>query len=96
MTRQLDSVHEERQRKANLALVVAIEFGLEDAVARSGGELLGFSAKLSGGDCLLVLRARFPGGSQVAFVGGGTLADALRKAVREGNGDRLTWRADKY
>lgn len=96
MSRLLEQQREEKQRKADVALVAAIEFNLAAAVGHSGGELLGFSAKLNHADCLLILRAQFPGGLQVAFVGSSSLADALRKGVRLGLADELNWRADRY
>lgn len=96
MSRQLEQIQEERQRRADVALVSAVEFGLSGAIAHTGGVLLGFSAKLQESDCLLVLRARFPGGPQVCFVGADSLANALRKSVREGLADNLRWREDRY
>lgn len=70
--------------------------GLLDDVERAGGELLGMSVRWRGYDCLVTLRARFPAGSMVAFVGGETLGGCLVKAAREARGDALKWRVDRY
>lgn len=96
MTRQLDAFHEQRQSKRDRKLVAAVEFDLDKAVSHAGGELQGYSIRCGGGDCLLTLRASLAGRGQVAFVGAGTPAEALRKAVREGYLDKLKWRGDKY
>ena len=96
MSRQFDQFAEERQAKANMKLVAAIEFELSRAVAHAGGILVGYSIRCGDGDSLITLRASLAGRNQVAFVGAETPADALRKAVREGYKDKLAWREDKY
>lgn len=70
--------------------------GLEDAVERSGGHLVGMSVKFNNHDCLLTLRAVMPAGRMVAFVGAETLAGGLLKAYSDGNNDKLRWRKDRY
>lgn len=96
MSRQLEQIREVAQSKADRALVAAIEYGLAGAVAHSGGDLLGYSVRCDPNACLVTLRVKLAGRRQVAFVGAGTVADALRKAVRLGNKDELPWRADRY
>lgn len=96
MSRQLEQVREDRQKKKDLALLLALCGGLSDAVQHSGGVLGGFSVRISGGDCLLILKAEFPAGSQISFVGAEDFQDAVLKAVREARQDKLRWRADKF
>lgn len=96
MSRQLEQKMEERVRRERSQLLLAVYGGLADAVERSGGILCGFSAKMSDYDCLIVLRADFPGGRMVAFVGAADLATALIKATREGKSDQLRWKPDKW
>lgn len=96
MSRQLEQKMEERARREREQALLAIYGGLSDAVERAGGALSGFSAKMSDWDCLLVLRAEFPGGKMVAFVGAADLPNALIKAVREGKRDELRWKPDKW
>lgn len=87
---------EARQSKRALHLYRVCDGGLEAAVARAGGELAGFSAKMSGEDVLVTLRADFPAGRMVSFAGGETLGNSLVKAYREARSDSLKWRADKW
>lgn len=96
MSRQLEQVAEERQRRRALAIVSAIEFELERSVGLSGRVLLGFSVKGMVEDSLLVLRAMNGEEAEVAFVGGEDLGSALIKACREARKDKLRWRADRY
>lgn len=96
MSRQLEKVREERSGRRDAAIVKAVEYALVGAVAHSGGVLEGFSAKLSGGDCLLVLRVVLAGKKQITFVGAETLGDALLKAVRLGERDKLKYKPDRF
>lgn len=96
MNKDMERRFDERGRKERLQVLVAVYGGLSDAVARSGGELTGFTVKIDEYECLLVLKALFPGGPQVAFVGGSDLAACLIKGVVEGNRDMLRWRSDKW
>jgi hypothetical protein len=96
MSRQLEQDSEDRDRRRRLNLWVACTGGLEDAVSYGGGQLRGFSARLSRGECLLVLRADFPGNHMVAFVGAESLSSAILKAEREAKSDHLKWRVDRY
>jgi len=96
MSRQLEQHLEQRQARRAQGIVLAVECGLEDAVARGGAELTGFSVRYRPGECMLVLRGLLAGRAQVAFVGSEDLAGCLIKAVREAQGDRLRWREDQY
>lgn len=96
MTRQLEAAREVKQAKLDKQVLFAIEGGLSEAVSRAGGELTGLGVNLRGGDCLLVIKAVLAGKRQIAFVGAADLPNALVKAMREGNADKLAWRADKY
>lgn len=96
MSRQLEAQHEEKQRRLESKTAQACNGALEEAVDRMGGELTGLSAKISYGDCLITLRAVFPGGKMVAFLGGDTLGSCLRKAVDQGRSDDLRWKEDKW
>lgn len=96
MTRSNEVSVEEKSERRDLAVARAVQGGLDNAVGRAGGALLGFTAKLDGYDCLLVLKAEFPAGRMVAFVGSESLGGAFLKAVREGKSDRLRWRVDRF
>lgn len=74
----------------------ASDGGLQKAVEHNGGELLGLSVKFGQADCLVTLRAVFPGGRMVAFVGGDSLMSCLVKVHRDGFDGKLKWRTDKY
>lgn len=96
MTRQTENTLEQKEAKRALKLLRALEGGLDQAIGRAGGELYGFSVKANYDDCLLVLRAGFPSGPCVAFVGGYSAAQCLVKATREAGTDNLRWRQDKF
>ena len=96
MTRQLEQESEERNRGRMVRLQAACDGALTGAVEHSGGILLGMSVKFEPYDVLVTLRAEFPGGRMVAFVGGDSLSSCLLKVVREGRRDGLKWRQDRY
>lgn len=96
MSRQLEQASESRAAKRKIEILIAVEYGLEAAVERSGAVLSGFAFKNRGSDCLLVVKGVLAGEQQVAFVGADDLGSCLVKAVRLGNGDKLRWRPDKY
>lgn len=96
MSRQLEQHAEEKAARRHASIVRAVEYELSDALAASKRELLGFSVKLSGGDCLITVRCSFGGAREVCFVGAEDLGSALIKCVREGRTDKLKWRADKF
>lgn len=96
MTRQLEQGSEDRDRAKMVRLMAACDGALMAAVEHSGGILLGMSVKFEAYESLVTLRAEFPGGRMVAFVGGDSLASCLLKVVREGRRDGLKWRHDRY
>jgi hypothetical protein len=75
---------------------LALYGGLDDAVSHAGGDLTGFSVRISDLDCLMTVRAQFPGGHMIAFVGAEDLAAVLVKAAREARSDALRWRVDNF
>jgi hypothetical protein len=96
MSRQLEAAAEVREEKRRSRILWAVEGGLSEAVGRAGGQYRGFASRESGVECLLVIKAEFPAGPQVAFVGSADLGSALIKAVHDGERDLLRWRADEY
>ncbi len=82
--------------RRNLLLYRALTGSLASAIERGGGLLCGMSVKINGYDCLVTLRAEFPGGAQVAFIGGETPAGCFLKAMREAKSETLRWKADRY
>lgn len=70
--------------------------GLATAVNYAGGQLVGISIKYTEFDVLLTLRAEFPGGRMVCFVGASDLAQGFVKATRDAGRDALRWRKDRY
>lgn len=96
MSRQLEAKSEERESRRAKLLVRAVRRDLDAGVQSDGCDLLGFSAKLSGGDCLLTLRAENGAGSVICFVGGEDLESAIIKAVQAAKSGELRWRPDKY
>ena len=96
MSRQLEQGSERRDAKRWHNVRLAVDHGLAEAVSYAGGELTGFAVKLSDYEVLLTLKAVFPAGAMVAFVGAPTLADALVKGMIEAERDVLKWRADRY
>lgn len=82
--------------KLRLNVGRVIDGGLQAAVRRAGGELTGFSVKCDDFDCLVVLKANFPAGAMVGFVGGETIGGTLLKAAREAKSDGVRWREDRY
>lgn len=96
MSRQLEQEWEERSKREREYLLMSVSGGLIMAVERAGGQLLGLSLKISEYDCLMTLRAQFPGGRMIAFVGAGDMAECFSKGTREAKMDNLRWKADKY
>jgi hypothetical protein len=95
MTR-LDKVMEARMAREREATLLAVYGGLESGVERAGGELIGISVRIQAMDCLLTLRAVFPAGAMVGFVGGEDLAAVMRKAAGEAARDQVRWQEDKW
>lgn len=96
MTRSTEANAEEKQQRRALALLRCTEGGLVEAVEAGGGELTGFSAKMGEWDCLLTLRAVFPSGPCIGFIGGETLGGCLLKAVAQAKKDAIGWRVDNF
>jgi hypothetical protein len=96
MARSREAAAEAAQEKRLRAAGKVVDGGLVEGVSRAGGELLGFSVKLSPYDVLITLRAEFPGGRMVGFIGGETLSGALVKAQREAASDAIKWREDRW
>lgn len=96
MSRQIEQHLEERAKRERDAVLAGIYGGLEAAVEYAGGVLCGLSVSFRGGDTLLVLRADFPAGRMVAFVGSADLAGVFAKAPREARAGRLRWKTDKW
>lgn len=95
MTR-LDVVMAKRQKLERDASLLALYGGLNDGVEHAGGVLLGMAVKFDGAGCLLTLKAEFPAGRMVSFVGGEDLAHVLRKGAAQAVRDNLKWREDKW
>lgn len=96
MSRQLEAAIEARIEKVRADVLHACFGGLEAGVSHAGGELTGFTVKYDGGGVLLVLRAVFPGGAMVGFVGSEDLAAGLAKAAREAARDAIKWKVDQW
>jgi hypothetical protein len=96
MSRQLEQKIEERAARTKASVLLAVYGDLPRAISRAGGELTGFNIKYNPMDCLMVLKAVFPAGPQVAFVTSEDLPAVIVKAVREAKNDSLRWRADRY
>ncbi len=96
MTRQGDVKAEEATRTRRLRVTQVLDGGLCEAVERSGGILYGLNVRIDSYEVLGVLKARFPSGAMVAFVGSETFAGMLIKAAREAGTDKLRWRVDKW
>lgn len=96
MSSELERAEELRSTKRRNKVGQIAEFGLSSAISRTGGELVGFSVRLTGGDCLLTLRVTLAGRPQIAYVGGETLGSALLKAYRDASSDKLQWKDCKY
>lgn len=95
MTR-LDVIMAQKMEVERQASLLAIYGGLEQGVSKAGGELTGFSMRLGELDCLLTLRAVFPGGAMIGFVGGEDVAHCMRKGATEAARDLVRWRPDKW
>ena len=96
MSRQLEAQQELKQQRVNLEIIAAVEFELVGSIAFMGGQLLGFSVKISEVDCLLTLRADFEGRRMVCFVGAPDIGGCLRKSVVEGHNNTLKWKEDRF
>lgn len=96
MSRQLDQVREERERKRELALIRALEYELPDILDGQGIILRGFSVIWQEPNCLLTLRAVIGGKKMVSHMGGISVIDSILNAVSAAKSERLRWKADKW
>lgn len=93
---RLDVLMDARMKREREATLLAVYGALVDGVERGGGELLRASFVFTEGDCLCVLKARFPAGVMIGFVGAEDFAQALRKATTESSRDGIHWKEDKW
>jgi hypothetical protein len=96
VSRAIEQQVEDRATRERSRVVVSVYGGLEAAVGRAGGELVGLSVAWRGTDVLMTLRARFPAGRMVGFVGAADLPAVFVKAAREASADQVRWREDNY
>jgi hypothetical protein len=96
MSRQLEQDSEDRDARRWRQVCLAVDHGLQAAVEHNGGVLTGMAVKTSDYEVLITLKAVFPGGPMVAFVGAPTVGDAFVKGMMDANRDKLRWRPDKY
>jgi len=78
------------------AVVYMVTGGFEHLVHEAGGVFLGFSLRSTMADSLLVIRAEFPAGRMVAFVGAGSGAHCLSRAHKDMRNGSLKWRLDRF
>lgn len=93
---RLDVMMDKRMRLERDAAMLALYGGLLDGIERSGGVLQGLSVKFDGAGCLMTLKAEFPAGAMVGFVGGDDLPHVLRKGAGKASRDEIKWREDKW
>lgn len=96
MSRAIEQSVEDRAKRERSRVVRSVYGGLEAAVERAGGQLVGLSVSWRGTDVLMTLRAQFPAGRMVGFVGAADLPAVFVKAVREAGNDGVRWREDSY
>lgn len=73
-----------------------LDHGLAGSIAYQGGVLTGFSMRVGQVDFLITLRASFPGGHKIAWVGAENMTEVILKSERLAAGNALEWRNDKY
>lgn len=96
MSRQLEQRSEDKAKRFNQLLRKAANGGLAEAVEYAGGELTGLAFKISPWEVLLTIKADFPGGPMVGFVGAGGVGECMVKAMIEAKRDGVRWRPDKW
>lgn len=79
-----------------LALLIAVEYLVEDGVVALGGRLNGFSVSIRPEDYLMTLRVDFEGEAMIAFVGSDGIGNLFVKAAKDISNKKLVWREDKY
>lgn len=87
--------HVETTRRA-AKLEEVLDHGLSGSIAYQGGDLTGFSMKIGNVDYLVTLRASFPGGHKVSWVGASSMTEAILKCERLVVEGKLEWVPDKY
>jgi len=85
-----------RSDARRLAILIAVDYGLVEALEALGGSLSGFSVNFRGQDVLMTIRMDFDLGSLVAFVGADGLGNLFVKAAKEAAGNKLQWREDRF
>lgn len=88
----VDVVVDRRAKK----LEEVLDHGLAGTIAYQGGEFTGFSMKVGNVDYLLTLRAHFPAGHLISWVGASGMAEVILKAERLAAEGRMEWQGDKY
>lgn len=83
----------DRQREA---VQLAVYGALIGAVERAGGQLNGLNVKFGEDEVLLILKAKFPGGHMIGYVGAEDLPQGMVKATREAGRDAIKWKPDKW
>lgn len=96
MTSEWEARERAKSDQRRLALLMAVDFKLEEEVQALGGYLTGFSVSIRPQDCLMTLRANFEEKPMVAFVGSDGLGNLFVKATTEAGCNKLTWREDKF
>jgi hypothetical protein len=77
-------------------LAEVLDHGLSGTIAYQGGELTGFSMKIGNVDFLITLRAYFPAGHRISWVGAASMVECILKAERLAAEGGLSWAKDKY
>lgn len=73
-----------------------LDHGLAGSIAYQGGELTGFSMKIGNVDYLVTLRAYFPAGHRISWVGAESMTEVILKAERLAAEGGLQWKEDRY
>lgn len=96
MTKEEQKVELQTEVRRATKLEEVLDHGLSGKIAYSGGDLTGFSMKIGNSGYLLTLRARFPGGHMVSWVGAENMTEVILKSERLASQEALEWNKDKY
>lgn len=96
MPKQAVKLQEAPASRRAVALEECLDSGLAGAIAYAGAELTGFSMKCGTVDTLLTLRALFPAGHMIAWVGADGMGETLLKSVRLIKSGDARWHPDRY
>lgn len=96
MVKQTVKLQEAPASRRAVALEELLDTGLAGAIAYAGAELTGFSMKVGAVDSLVTLRALFPAGHMIAWVGADSMAETLLKSVRLIKSSDIRWHPDRY